>query len=100
MTLMEGVGPSSSPSIRRKPRTFKTNTVVKAKLDLRLKAELHPPLRAGVGTSHTVEICLGTEGIVCGPDPNGSEGHHVVAFDYGRHHTATAVVSSEYISRL
>jgi hypothetical protein len=91
MTLQE----SSAPV--RKPRTGKKSiSVVEAKVDLRLHAELHPPLKAG--TNHTINIPRGTQGIICGPAPEG-EGHLVI-FDFGRHHSATAIVTREQVTRL
>ena len=94
MSLQE----AASSLNRRKPRgTKKSLRLVETNADLHLHAEVHPPLRQGA--QHTVTIKRGTQGIICGPAPNGGDGH-VVAFEFGRHHTATAVVTSEQVMRI
>jgi hypothetical protein len=92
MTLLE-----SQTTPVRKPRTGKKSiSVVEAKIDLRLHAELYPPLRDGA--NHTVDIKRGTQGVVCGAAPNGDD--YIVAFNYARHHSATAIVGRKQVIRL
>src|SRR3990167_660906 len=92
MTFVEAAVPN------RKPRGTKQSLkLVKANDQMRVHAEINPPLKEG--KAHTVDIKKGTTGIVCGPAPDGFDGH-LGMVEFGKHHPATTVVAADQVSRL